>query len=167
MGPPQLQFRTATASKRAAALQLSPSIAYKNSFLFNLGNKYLVCDRIEGHEIIAAVCRLELRFCSRPSQKKAAPQPQKWVRFRGPKTGPQTPAYEVSWELMLKRRSFNILRFVSEIRSFWRPHFWGRQHSTFWQKIRRRDRLKLPSNNLQPWAFFSSPRQSRWKGQSF
>ena len=33
---------------------------------------------------------------------------------------------------------------------------------TFWQKIRRRDHLKLPSNNLQPWAFLS-PRQSRWQ----
>ena len=42
------------------------------------------------------------------------------------------------------------------------PIFGVAKSSTFWQKIRRRDHLKLPSNNLQPWAFLS-PRQSRWK----
>ena len=76
---------------------------------------------------MATVRRLQLRFCSRPSQKGTAPQPQKWARFRGPKTGPQTAACEVSCELMWKRRSLNNLRFVSKIGSFWRPHFWGRQ----------------------------------------
>ena len=79
----------------------------------------VLCDRTEGHEIIATVRRLELRFCSRPSQKGTAPQPQKWVRFRGPETGPQTAACEV--------RNKNNLRFVSKIGSFWRPQFWGRQ----------------------------------------
>ena len=76
---------------------------------------------------MATVRRLQLRFCSRPSHKGTAPQPQKWARFRGPKTGPQTAACEVSCELMWKRRSLNNLRFVSKIGSFWRPHFWGRQ----------------------------------------
>ena len=60
----------------------------------------VLCDRTEGHEIIATVRHLELRFCSRPSQKGTAPQPQKWVRFRGPKTGPQTAACKVCCELM-------------------------------------------------------------------
>ena len=88
--------RTASSTSTVAiqglnsSLQLSPSTAFKNSFLLNLGSKSFLCDRIEGHKIIAATRHLELRLRSRPCQKRTTPQPQKWVRFRGPKTGPQT-----------------------------------------------------------------------------
>ena len=64
--------------ERAAALQLSPSTACKNSFLFNPGSKYLLCDRTEGHDFIATVRRLELRFCSRFPKKG---------QLRSPKNG--------------------------------------------------------------------------------
>ena len=96
-----------------STLQLSPSTAFKNSFLLNLGSKSFLCDRIEGHKIVAATRHLDLHVRSRPSQKRTTPQPQKWVRFRGPKTGPQTAACGESCELIRKRRS---LHKQSEIR---------------------------------------------------
>ena len=96
-----------------STLQLSPSTAFKKSFLLNLGSKSFLCDRIEGHKIIAATRHLDLRLRSRPPQKRTTPQPQKWARFRGPKTGPQTAACGESCELSRKRRS---LHKQSEIR---------------------------------------------------
>ena len=141
-----------TWSGRCSGVYLSPSTAFKNSFLLNLGSKSFLCNRIEGHKIIAATRHLDLHVRSRPSQKRTTPQPQKWVRFRGPKTGPQTAACGESCELIRKRRSLHKQsEIVSKIGSIWRPHSWGRQVFYILARIRRRD-LELPSNKLQTWT---------------